>query len=180
MRESIVELRINNMLTDDEIMVELNCSWDTIESNTRDLPTVHIFFDQVEFRRKFNTRKISHVDLSNKYRISLDEMKDLSHKMRSSSRYFIRLLDDLKVEYHRELVYEKEKIKQGNDREAKVCLEQLKLAHKNLLAIIEEKHPVLRGRIEQQLELIEKNAIRYGIEIEKCGKSENVLTSLVK
>jgi len=178
--KEIIELRINFKLTDDEILSELNCTQELIDLYTLDLPDVHLNFDQKEFRRKFNERRFKNTHLLNHYEISLDELSDLSQKMRKPTICFIRLLDDLKVSYQRELVYEKELVHKGNGREAKICLEQLKLAHKNLMAIIEEKHPVLKCRIEQQLEIIEKNAIKYGIESEKLGKSENVLTSLNK
>lgn len=179
MKDVVNNLRINFMLTDDEIMEQLNCSWDDVENNTRDLPNVHIFFDIKEFYQKYRNYQFGKLDLPNKYRCSVEELNDsLSQKMRTPNRFFIRLLEDLGVLYHRELVSDKRVMNFGNEREAKICMRQIKNAHRVIMMILEEKHPVLKSRIEQQLEILEKNAIKYGIEIEKLGKTENILTSL--
>jgi hypothetical protein len=179
MKDLVNNLRINFMLTNDEIMTELKCSWDEIENNTRDLPQVHVYFDQHEFYRKYKAYQFKPLDLANKYRCSVEELREsLPQKMRTPNRFFIRLLEDLQVEYHRELVSDSRIEKHGNEREAKICMKQCKNAHRVIMSILEEKHPVLKSRIEQQLEILEKNAIRYGIEIEKLGKAENILTSL--
>ena len=185
----IKDKRINFKWTNAEIYKEFkSCKRTTIENTLSELPLVDVEFDQALLKQKFTQWLYGNnkTEIQLQLRIESDRVISFCTTGRSQFRIEtkIKILDFFEVPYVRTLVERDDKPFEsyGSLHNAKHSHKIMKKARKQLHDLMCEKNlpAELQTRIFNCMNIISRESMVYGIEMERLGNSNELLDQINK